>query len=99
MRDQMKEQFKKTKKIIISKTSKKDGRPPGRSILSQAVLALIIFLILTSAYSFLTGFSDKTEEISLSELASEITLGNVSEVLITGDKLDVTYFDGAKKIS
>ena len=95
----MTDQIKKTKKIIISKTSKKGGRPPGRGLLGQALLALIIFLVLASAYSLFSGISNKVEEISLSQLATEITLGQIAEIAVNGDSLAITYVDGTEKIS
>ncbi|MDO8565429.1 MAG: ATP-dependent zinc metalloprotease FtsH [bacterium] len=99
MRDKMTDQLKKTKKIIISKTSKKGGGPPGRGLLGQALLALIVFLVLASAYSLFSGISKKVEEISLSELASQISAGQISEITVNGDELGITYADGTKKVS
>ncbi|MEK7227576.1 MAG: ATP-dependent zinc metalloprotease FtsH [Patescibacteria group bacterium] len=97
----MKEPFKKTKKIIIRPHKQGGGnyRPPGRGLMGQAVLALVIFLILVSAYSLLTGLSPKQEEISLSELAHEISLGHISSIVVKSDDLDVTYADGTEKVS
>ena len=94
----MKDSFKKTRKIII-RSPKQGSTPPGRGLIGQAVLALVIFLLLVSAYSLLTGLSGKKEQISLSELASEISLGQISDIVITGDNLDVTFADGSTKIS
>ena len=94
----MKESLKKTRKIII-RSPKQGSTPPGRGLIGQAVLALVIFLLLVSAYSLLTGLSGKKEQISLSELASEISLGHISGIIVTGDNLDVTFADGSTKIS
>ncbi|MEK7176003.1 MAG: ATP-dependent zinc metalloprotease FtsH [Patescibacteria group bacterium] len=98
MNGKMKEKLNKTKKIII-RPPKAGGTPPGRGLMGQAVLALFIFLILVSAYSLLTGLSSKKEEVSLSDLAAEISRGHISGIVITGDNLDVTYADGAVKVS
>ncbi|MBI2086959.1 MAG: ATP-dependent zinc metalloprotease FtsH [Candidatus Zambryskibacteria bacterium] len=73
--------------------------PPGRSPFRQAMLALIIFLILVSAYSLFSGIGSQAEEVSLSELARDISAGAVSEIVVMGDKLAVTYENGDEKIS
>ncbi len=94
----MKEQFKKTKKIIIRPPQKGKG-PASRGPLAQGAMALVVFLILISLYSLFTGVSKKVEEVSISELAQQITLGSVSAIKVTGDELTVTYIDGQEKVS
>ncbi len=96
MKDQMKDQFKKTKKIIIKKTPTKMR---GRNPLTQGVLAVVIFVILATSYSLLTGVTSQSTEISLSELARDVSAGSVTEIVVTGDTLDVTYASGESKIS
>jgi hypothetical protein len=97
MKDQMKDQFKKTKKIIIKKTPGGPKLPPARGPLGQVFLALVIFLILVTAYSFLSSFSKTAEEVSLSQIATEINAGNISEIKVNGDSLKVTYKNGDEK--
>ncbi|MDP2641799.1 MAG: ATP-dependent zinc metalloprotease FtsH [bacterium] len=89
----------KGKKIIITKPPKKGGTPPGRGLLGQAMLAILIFFLLVSLYSLFFGASKSAEEVSLSMLAQEISAGRVSAILVTGDKLEVTFTDGTEKIS
>ena len=89
----------KPKKIIITKSPKKGATPPGRALLGQVFLALIIFLFLVSLYSLVFDTSKSVEEVSLSTLAQEISLGNISTIVITGDKLEITYKDSGEKIS
>ena len=87
----------KNKKSIITKPPKVSGTPPGRALLRQAFLALIIFFSLVSIYSFVRDSSKSVEEISLSTLAEEISLGNVSSITVIGDKLEITYLDDEKE--
>lgn len=87
------------KKIIITKPPKKGNPPPTRTLLGQIFLGFVIFLSLMSLYSFLIGTSKSAEEIPLSALAQEISLGKISSITVTGDKLDITFLDGSKKIS
>jgi len=96
---QMNEQLKKTKRIIIRPPRQGGGMPPTRNPFMQGLLALVIFLILVSGYSLISGLSSGKKEIPLSELASEITSGNVSAIRVDGDSLEVTYRNGDEKIS
>jgi len=89
----------KSKKIIITKPSRKSGFPPGRGFVGQILLTLVIFIFLAGVYSIISDTSKSVEEISLSLLAQEISLGNVSSIIVTGDKLEVTYLDGGQKVS
>jgi cell division protease FtsH len=100
----MPEEPKKNRKIIIKKNPLTGGNmpkgiPPVRSPWSQLFLGLVIFLVLISAYSFLTGFGKKTTSIPLSELAHDITAGSVKEIAVNGDSLSITYNDDTKKDS
>jgi cell division protease FtsH len=96
---QMKDQLNKTKKIIIKKTEGGGKLPPTRGPLAQGFLALVIFLILVSIYSFFSGLSDKKEEISISELAREIAAENIATIKINGDVLNIVYKDSTEKVS
>ena len=93
----MKLPLNRSKKIIITKSPKGGDTPPGRALLRQALLALVIFLSLVSIYSFVSDASRSVEEIPLSTLAEEISLGNVASIRIIGDKLEITYLDDEKE--
>jgi len=63
--------------------------------------ALIVFLIFGVIYSYISD-SDKTvndKEISLSNLASEISEGKVSEINVKGETLAIKLTDGSEKVS
>lgn len=90
---------KNRKKIIITKSSGKGGLPPGRGLIGQLLLTLLIFFTLVSLYSSISGKGEITEEIPLSALAQEIKDGNVSNITIVGDKLELTFADETKKLS
>ena len=90
----------KPKKIIINKPSKGGSTPPGRAFIKQALLALLIFFSLASIYSLISDASKSVEEISLSALAQEISLGNVSSITVIGDNLEITFISGeVQKVS
>lgn len=95
----MKTPPKKAKRIIIKKSFKKGKVPPGQGLLGQIFLTVIIFFIFVSLYSLVSNASKAIEEISLSTLAQEITLGNIKAIAVVGDKLEITFLDGVEKIS
>ena len=55
----------KNQKPIFPKLPKKDAPRPKRTVLSQAVVAFVIFIFLISAYSLISGRSQSLEEVSL----------------------------------
>ncbi len=93
----MKDQLNKTKKIIIKKAKDSGKLPPRRGPLAQGAIAIVIFLILMSLYSFFTSDSSKVKEISLSELAADVTAGTVQEIKVSGDTLTGLYPEGIEK--
>ena len=71
------------------------GKPPGRDLLQSALTTLFIFLVLMTLYSFLTeGKKSEAGEISISEVAADIARGDVAEITISGDALEVVYAKG-----
>jgi len=59
---------------------------------------LLILLLLVSGYSFLVDRKEnKTPDISLSQLSTDIKAGLVTKVLVQGEKLEIVYADEAKK--
>lgn len=89
----------KKRKIIITRPPKKSGTPPGRAFLGQILLALVIFFLFVNIYSFVSDETRTLEEIPLSTLAQEISLGNISSITVVGDKLEVAFTDGIEKLS
>jgi len=81
------------KKIIIT-------RPPRgpRGFLGQWGITILIFAALILSYSSLSG-GNKPEEISLSELAQNISEQKVTSITIRNNDLKLVYEDGTEKIS
>ncbi len=93
------EQPEKTK-IIIKKRPKGGKGPEDNSIIGYVVSVLAIFLILSFAYSALTGLkNDKTVDIPISTLSSDIKGGLVKNIVVRGESLDIEYKSGDKKTS
>ncbi len=63
------------------------------------MLGLLVLMILSGLYSFLTGGAKSKEEISISQLSSDISAGKISKITIKGDSLEISYKDNSQKIS
>lgn len=87
---------KKPFKIIIKKVP---TGPSGKGLLNQGIMVLIVFLLLIGSYSYLSGKSSEKEEISISQLATDISAKNISNIDVKGDELTVTYKDGQEKLA
>ena len=95
---------KKPTKIIIKKTQngggnngRKDDHQSGWSVLTYVLSVLIIFAVLSSAYSYISGKTKPTPTVSLSQISTDIKAGEVTSIVVTGDDLSLTYKDGTVK--
>jgi cell division protease FtsH len=85
-----------------SKDSPKDGkRPPkGTSIWIQLGIAFLIFLALSAGYSLVREYvTAQSEEVPISQIASDIGSDKIKDIVVEGDKVTATYADDTKKVS
>ncbi len=73
--------------------------PMGQPFWVNFVTTLLVFILVASVYSYVVENRDKPAEISLSELAGQITEGKVSAIEVKGDKLSITYGDETTAIA
>jgi cell division protease FtsH len=66
---------------------------------NSLITAFLIFMILAAGYSFLIDNLNEIEEISLSGLVAEINEGNVEEIIVKEDSLEVKFQDDVIKES
>lgn len=59
--------------------------------------SLVIILILAVAYSYVGPSATKATDISLSTLASDVRLGQVKAISVSGNQLTATYTDETEK--
>lgn len=57
----------------------------------QMAITLVVFALLLSAYSSISGLFEEEEKVSLSQLTSDINAGLVSEIEVSGENLEATY--------
>ena len=69
----------------------KPKKQRGSDFVRQTALALLIFLLLTSAYSYVAEQNSTRKEIALSALAADVTKGNIEELIVRGDEIEVRY--------
>src|SRR3989344_10572 len=74
------------------------GGPGKGKFLTNALTAVLIFLVIITAYSVIQENKKDIPEVSLSELSADILAGKVKEIVIASDKLNITYTDDTKKI-
>ncbi len=88
------------------KNRKKNGKGPGwrpffggPTFFSNLVTTIVIFLLLMSAYSLAVSFSQPSNVIPFSQVASDVASGKVQSIDVSGDSLSLTYVNGATKTS
>jgi cell division protease FtsH len=61
--------------------------------------SVLLLLLLAGAYSYFAGASEEPQQVSISQLASDIQGGKVSSVVVNGNDLEIVYADKTKKSS
>lgn len=66
--------------------------------LSTSILgALFIFMLITAMYIVISGDTKTIPEVSISDLAKSVSVGEVKQIVVEGDKLSVTYANDETK--
>lgn len=73
--------------------------PPGGQLFSNLVTAVLVFLIISTLYSMVTGGKTKVEDVAISKIAQDISLGSVKSIVVQGTEVNAEYNDGTKKKS
>ncbi len=90
---------KKPTKPGLKKTPNKKPESEGGSLVSYILTILIIFILLSSAYSFFSNRAKPAQNISLSQVAADIGSGSITSISVSGDDLSLTYKNGDVKNS
>ncbi|HBD24590.1 MAG TPA: cell division protein FtsH [Candidatus Zambryskibacteria bacterium] len=83
------------------KKKNKDGKgPEENSIMSYVVSVLVIFVVLSAVYSYISNsMTDKTVEVPISQISTDIKSDLVKSIVVKGDVLDVEYKTGSTTVS
>ncbi|MFA6006787.1 MAG: ATP-dependent zinc metalloprotease FtsH [Candidatus Paceibacterota bacterium] len=73
---------------------KNNGSSPLEQLSGQILIAIVVLMIFTSAYSLFSPEKKTQTEVPVSDVAKEITLGNVTKIAVEGDQLNITLRDG-----
>jgi cell division protease FtsH len=96
------EKGKNNKNIVPPNRTDNKKVPPkkggdGVSMFNYVTTTLLVFLILSALYSFISGHKSATTEIALSDLARDVKSGMVTSIEVKGNQLDIVYANGDKK--
>jgi cell division protease FtsH len=61
--------------------------------------SILLLLLLAGAYTYFAGVSEEPQQVPISQLAADIEANKVSDIVVNGDELDVTYADKTKRTS
>ncbi len=71
----------------------------GPSFFGNITSTIIIFLVLMSASSLIVGLTKPSNEIPLSQVASDVAASKVTSIIVNGNSLKLTYQDAVLKTS
>lgn len=81
------------KKVVVP------PRGPKQQFFINIVNAVLVLLIIATLYSAAANRTNKTPEISLTQLARDVDQGAVRTIAVEGDALTITYNDDTRKTS
>jgi len=73
------------------KEPKEKNKKPGSGLVSNLLTALFIFLVIGTLYSFVSEANKNNTEIPLSQVASDVSAGKVTSIVVLGEELKITY--------
>lgn len=79
--------------------NKKTPKTSLLQLASNILTVIIIFMLLSGLYSYLSDPSKKQQEVPFSEIASSIQSGQVKKIEVEGETLTVQFADGSTKKS
>src|SRR3989344_5517021 len=82
------------------KGKKNEKSAPGPNMWLQVGIALAIFIVLSGGYSLVQEYlGSKPEDVSLSQIATDINAARVSAIVVEGNTVTAIYADESEKIS
>lgn len=100
LKNNQKPKKKNSFSVFSPKKNKKNKTPKMFNFLSNFISIILVFLIISSLYGgYIESKSQNSNEISISTLVSDIKAGNVKNIDIKGDKLEIFYTDDSEKFA
>lgn len=85
------------KKTDQNNSHGKGKKQKGGNFLGSVAGAILVFMLITAAYLALSGDGKPTPEVSISDLANSVQVGQVKNIVVEGDNLNITYTDDSVK--
>ncbi len=79
----------------VKNASKKVPVGPG-NFWNNVLSTVLLLIMLTAGYSYLVDNQEKPEELSISEIVTQVKAGEVGEIVVRGSELEVNYKDETK---
>ncbi|MFA5184817.1 MAG: ATP-dependent zinc metalloprotease FtsH [Patescibacteria group bacterium] len=70
-----------------------------QKLIKNFTIFFVVFLILAGLFSAFAGSGEKPDVVGVETLVSELNAGQVSSLVVTGNKINITLKDGQKKIA
>ena len=80
-----------------SKPNPKLPENPLKQFGTHIIAVVLLFLFLATAYSYVADSGKKVEDVSLSQMAADISQGSITSISISGNDLELVYKDGTTK--
>ncbi len=90
-----KEKKKKERKPLKLRIIPKIGKG-GSGMFGNFINILFIFVLIVALYTMFTEGTNNPKQIAISELATAVSEGKVSDIVVKGDDLNIKYKDGAE---
>lgn len=87
------------KKNIRIKMTGGGGKNPKQSFWMNLATTLLVFLVLIAVYSYIVEQRTAPEEISLSEVVTDVKEGEVDKIAVEGNELTLNYGEDTTKVS
>jgi len=85
--------------VFKNKIKNNMKKSPIKVLLKNLFLVILVFLILGVAFSIFNTSKEKVNNISITQLSSDVNNGKVKEIKILNNDISVEYTDGTKAIS
>lgn len=69
------------------------------NLIKNFILVLVIFLVISSIFSFLSRSSTQVKQVPINQLAGEINQGKVKQITVSGNTVSIIYNDNTEGVS
>ena len=69
------------------------------NLIKNFILVLVIFLVISSIFSFLSKPASQIKQVPINQLATDINQGKVKQITVSGNTVSITYTDNTQGTS